>query len=289
MYEAYFRYLTLERRLSTHSLQAYKTDLDQFADYLVNCETHTDPSTVDYPIIRGWIIFLMESGISPRSINRKIASLRSFFRFTIEMDLRKDNPCDMLQSLKTSARLPEFIRATELQNLLEGAYFTEDFEGERDKTIIELFYGCGLRLSELIQLKESAINFSTDSVKVKGKGNKERIIPMHRPLKIQLERYLEAKKTVGYIKANGYLFVTNKSNKMYPMMVWRIIRKYLNHPNAHPHLLRHSYATHLLDAGAEINAIKDLLGHSSLAATQVYTHTSLEKLKDVFRKAHPKA
>lgn len=289
MQEAFYRYLSLERRLSEHTLKAYQNDLEQFADFLKQTEILTPPSAVNYQDIRGWIIFLMESGLHPRSINRKIATLRAFFRFLGEQDYRQDNPCDFLQSLKTPERLPEVIREQELNTLFDEYPFPESMEGLRDKAILELFYGCGLRLFELIHIREEDLNASQQVLRVKGKGNKERVIPIPLPTWKAISAYLNAKKNVGNIKANSYLFVTNKGTKMYPMMVWRLVRKYLLHAGAHPHLLRHSYATHLLDHGADIHAIKDLLGHSNLAATQVYTHTSLEKLKEVFRKAHPKA
>jgi integrase/recombinase XerC len=289
MYEAFFRYLSLERRLSEHTLLAYKTDLQQFADFLRQTEVLTPPSAVSYQDIRGWIIFLMESGLHPRSINRKMATLRAFFSFQCDHDHRQDNPCDFLQSLKTPERLPEVIREKELTTLLDETPFPETFDGLRDKAILEVFYGCGLRLFELIHIRENDLNASQHVLRVKGKGNKERVIPVPSAAWQAIEGYLNAKKNVGNINANSYLFVTNKGATMYPMMVWRLVRKYLLHAEAHPHLLRHSYATHLLDHGADIHAIKDLLGHSNLAATQVYTHTSLEKLKEVFRKAHPKA
>jgi integrase/recombinase XerC len=289
MQEAFFRYLSLERRLSEHTLTAYQTDLRQFVDFLRQTEILTAPSAVSYQDIRGWIIFLMETGLHPRSINRKIATLRAFFGFLCDHDYREDNPCDFLQSLKTPERLPEVIREQELQVLFTQSPFPQNREGLRDQAILEVFYGCGLRLFELIHLREDDLNTHQHTLRVKGKGNKERLVPVPTLTMEAISKYLAAKKNVGNIKANSYLFVTNKGAKMYPMMVWRVVRKYLLHAEAHPHLLRHSYATHLLDHGADIHAIKDLLGHSNLAATQVYTHTSLEKLKEVFRKAHPKA
>lgn len=289
MTEAYIRYITYERRLSPNTLEAYRQDLEQFASYLSECEFDIDPPSADFQSIRGWIIFLLESGIGARSINRKLAALNGFYRFLKKQDYRKDNPCAKLTALKTPKRLPDFLREIEIEQSLEQERFPETLEGMRDGLVLEVLYGTGIRLSELIGLKDSDINLHSLQIKVLGKGNKERIVPITDRLAAQIKSFIEEKKKLGISKASPYLFVTNKGEQTYPMLIWRIVNKHVLRANARPHLLRHTYATHLLDHGADINAIKDLLGHANLAATQVYTHTSLEKLRETFKKAHPKA
>jgi len=235
----------------------------------------------------------MDARTSPRTVNRKIASLRSYYKFLIKRGEMEKDPTAKVRLLKTQKDLPSFADEKELVNLLDKFEFTHDFEGLRQKLIIELLYGTGIRLSELIGLKDSDINHHQSTLKVLGKRNKERIIPVATPLLSLIAQYKAEKNHVFESNPNAFLLVNNKGDKAYPMMIYRIVNSFLNMVSStekkSPHALRHTFATHLLNKGADLNAVKDLLGHSSLAATQVYTHNSLEKLKSVFDQAHPKA
>jgi integrase/recombinase XerC len=292
MIDSFLKYLQYEKRLSAHTVLAYKTDLNQFHHFLQEAFPDVLPESADHGIIRSWIIQQVETGLDPASINRKIACLRTFFKFLMRQEYLNQNPMTKVKVLKTKKKLPDFIREGDMANLLDNVSFEDTFEGWRDKLVLELFYATGIRLSELIQLKESQLNLLNHTIKVLGKRNKERMVPFPASIVSILERYKAIRNKEVEIKT-GYLFVTDKGKPCYPMMVYRIVKKYLDQYTTSnkksPHVLRHTYATHLLNKGAEINAVKDLLGHSSLAATQVYTHNSIEKLKKVFDQAHPKA
>jgi integrase/recombinase XerC len=234
----------------------------------------------------------VESGLDAVSVNRKIACLRSYFKFLINQEIIGKDPMEKIKILKTKKKLPHFVQENDMIKLLDHFEFGKDYEGIRDRLILELFYGTGMRLSELINLQDNQINLREQTMKVLGKRNKERVIPFNKNLASLLEDFRKIRnKEVE--KKSDRLIVTTTGNPLYPMMVNRIVKKYLKIfsgvEKKSPHVLRHSYATHLLNKGAEINAVKDLLGHSSLAATQVYTHNSIEKLKRVFDQAHPKA
>jgi integrase/recombinase XerC len=244
-------------------------------------------------MIRSWIVTLVEQQLDPSSINRKIACLRSFYKFLLRQEVITSNPTAKLKILKTPKRLPHFVLENDMVSMLDNqGRFEMNFSGLRDQVIIELFYGTGMRLSELLSLKISQVNHAERTLKVLGKRNKERIIPFTSQLETVLQAYLKARQKEFSIE-NDLLIVTDTGEKGYPMFIQRIVKKYLRAYSSvekkSPHVLRHTYATHLLNKGAEINAVKDLLGHSSLAATQVYTHNSMEKLKRVFDQAHPKA
>ncbi len=289
MVKSFLQFLAFEKRYSAHTVVAYESDLAQFAEHLNTYYTNTQVADADFSILRSWVIFLMEKGISSRSVNRKIATLHSYYNFLQKESYRIDNPAIRLKSLKTGKKLPDFLREQELESFLDGANFPQTFEGYRDRLILELFYGTGIRLSELLNLKDEDVNLFANTLKVIGKRNKQRIVPILPQLGELIKIYKNEKKIAFNGKDLAWFFVNSKTEKAYPMMIQRIVRKYIQRGNSSPHLLRHTYATHLLNHGADINAIKDLLGHANLAATQVYTHNSLEKLKAVFEKAHPKA
>jgi integrase/recombinase XerC len=293
MIDSFIKYIQFEKRVSSHTASAYKNDLQQFASFLEQTFPDTPIQTADYGVIRSWIIQLVESGIDPSSINRKIACLRSYYKFLLRQEIIIKDPMMKISILKTKKRLPSFVKESDMVNLLDHVVFDDTLEGLRNKLILELFYATGIRLSELLHLKETQLDLQNRTIKVLGKRNKERVIPFGVSIVSIIEEYREKRNKEVEMKAHGFLFVTDTGEPCYPMMVYRMVKKYLN---AHtttdkqsPHVLRHTYATHLLNKGAEINAVKDLLGHSSLAATQVYTHNSLEKLKKVFEQAHPKA
>ena len=292
MIDSFLKYLEFEKRLSQHTLLAYQTDLQQFSDFLIESYSEHQPATADFGLIRSWIISLVDTGVEPRSINRKIACLRSFYKFLLRQAHISKDPMLKIRVLKTKKKLPTFVKEGEMNELLNQPPMNGSFEAVRDKLMIELFYATGIRLSELISLKENQIDLRTQTLKVTGKRNKERVVPFPKSIVPMLKDYITAKRRDVEMSDHGYFFVTDKGLPCYPMLVYRTIKTQLKQTTSEkqsPHVIRHTYATHLLNKGAEINAVKDLLGHSSLAATQVYTHNSLEKLKKVFDQAHPKA
>jgi integrase/recombinase XerC len=243
-------------------------------------------------MIRGWVVALSEQALDARSINRKIACLRSYYKFLLKQGIISVNPTTKIKVLKTAKKLPHFANEGDMERVLDHLVFNGDVEGVRDRLILELFYGTGMRLSELINLKDSGISLRDQTIKVLGKRNKERVIPFPANLVNLIEQYRSIRNREIRKNELGLLLLTNKGTQLYPMMVQRIVKKYLGATHLEkksPHVLRHTYATHLLNKGAEINAVKDLLGHSSLAATQVYTHNTMDKLKKIFDHAHPKA
>lgn len=291
--ESFFRYLQYEKRVSRHTLSSYQNDLQQLQTFLAETFDQANPALADYGAIRAWIINLMESGLQPPSINRKIAALRTFYKFLLREQVIKKNPMQKIRVLKTAKRLPAFVRENEMTALLDNTFFGTDFTGLRDRLVLELLYATGMRLSELISIRESNLDLRNCTVKVLGKRNKERIIPFPKSILPVIQSYVTERNKIIGIPEHGLLLVTESGDPCYPMLIYRIVRHYLDlSTTAHkrsPHVLRHTYATHLLNNGAEINAVKDLLGHSSLAATQVYTHNSIEKLKKAYDQAHPKA
>jgi integrase/recombinase XerC len=283
------KYLKFEKRFSRHTLVSYQTDLKQFKEFLSTFDS--TPEAATHIDVRAWIVSLVENQISARSINRKIATLRSFYKFLLKRETITTDPSSRIKVLKTAKRLPQFVKQSELNILLDQFDFKNSLNGWRDRVMLEVLYGTGIRLSELVNLEVKDIDLNKQTIKVLGKRNKERVIPFSNGLKVVILDYMKAKE--GLITKNGFFLITNKGEKVYPEFVYRIIKKYLkNYTSADktsPHVLRHTFATHLLNKGADLNAVKDLLGHSSLAATQVYTHNSMEKLKKVFDQAHPKA
>ncbi len=293
MKESFLKYLEFEKRYSPNTLGSYKNDLNQFSNFVYHSFNESLIDHADHAMIRSWIVSLVDGGMDTKSINRKIACLRSFYKFLVKRELIKIDPMKKIQTLKTQKNLPHFVSESEINRLLDHSIFDESFPGYRDKLILELLYGTGARLSEIINLKDKDVDLNSNVLKVHGKRNKERVIPFAKALTELFKKYNEVKKNEGIKNEQGYLIVTDNGSKGYPMLIYRTVKKYLNLfttiEKRSPHVLRHTFATHLLNKGAELNAVKDLLGHSSLAATQVYTHNTMDKLKAVFDQAHPKA
>ena len=293
MIESFLKHLQFEKRLSHHTVLAYQNDLNQLQQFLKEQFSSADIAHATYNMVRAWIVTLVESGKEPASVNRKIACLRSFFKFLLAQETITKDPMSKINVLKAKKRLPNFVKEDDMVNLLDNRIFGDTLTDHRDRLILEMFYGTGIRLSELINLKENSIDFKNRVIKVQGKRNKERVIPFSTGLIPVIEGYLSIRNRQVEMREHGNLFVRDNGAPCYPMMIYKIVKKYLSqYPSIEkrsPHVLRHTYATHLLNKGADLNAVKDLLGHASLAATQVYTHNSMEKLKKVFDQANPKA
>lgn len=293
MTENFLKYLQFEKRVSPHTLEAYRNDLEQFSTFLHNTFPDATPELSDFTIIRTWIISLVEDGIKPVSVNRKIACLKTFYKFLLRQEVVAKNPMTKVRVLKSEKRLPAFVKESDMVNMLDKVTFEDSFVGWRDKLILELLYATGMRLSELIGLKETNINRHNLTIKVLGKRNKERVIPFPSSIVTIIDHYLKARNREVDMKEHGLLLVNDHGEPCSPGIIYRIVRNYLrlytSSEKQSPHVLRHTYATHLLNKGAEIGAVKDLLGHTSLAATQVYTHNSIEKIKKAYEQAHPKA
>ncbi|MFZ4523810.1 MAG: tyrosine recombinase XerC [Bacteroidales bacterium] len=291
MKQRFLAYLKYEKRYSPHTVTAYQIDLDQFFEYLAHQYNVTDISDADHPMIRSWVAMLMESGITPRSVNRKLTTLKSFYRYLLREGAILTNPMQKVISPKSVKKLPVFIDRDRMEQLLDGTPFDEGYPAKRNQLILELFYSTGMRLSELVHLKESDLDFHHQTIKVLGKRNKERLIPFGNNISSLLMGYLEEKKRAFGEVDN--LIMTDKGKPVYPRMVHRIVTSYLGKVTTHekksPHVLRHTFATHLLNNGAELNAVKELLGHANLAATQIYTHNTIDNLKRIYKQAHPKA
>ena len=291
---SFIRHLEHEKRASAHTVLAYKKDLQQFADFLKATLDTDRLEDVGHAQIRAWIIDLVEQKLAAASVNRKIATLRSFYKFLLQAGKITKDPTSKLKTLKMPKRLPEFIQEEAMEKILEEMAFTTNFEGQRGKMVMEFLYATGVRLSELINLKWKDVDLTSDQVKVLGKRNKERMIPLTKALKRDISLYRDSfLESFRNLDREDYFIVTIHREPAYPMMIYRIVKKHLDFfaqtSKRSPHLLRHTFATHLLNKGADLNAVKDLLGHANLAATQVYTHNTTEKLKAVFDQAHPKA
>ncbi len=294
MHEAdrFIRYLKFEKRYSEHTLTAYRKDLAQFFDFAVKTYEAERPGDITYMFVRSWVVHLMDRGLKPRTVNRKISTLKSFFGFLLREKRITTDPMVRVVGPKAGKNLPVVVRATQMETLLNHDAFPDDFSGMRDRCIIETLYGTGMRRAELCGLKLDDLDTRQRTVRVLGKRNKERIVPLGPSLAKLLGRYLKERKS--FMQDAGinaeYLFL-EKSGPVRPEKVYGIVKKYLSlvstDKKRSPHLLRHTFATHMLDNGADINAIKELLGHASLAATQVYTHNSAEKLKKAYKQAHP--
>lgn len=289
--KTFLKYLSFEKRYSKHTVEAYRKDLIQYSEYLVEDFDIESVEDAKHVHIRGWIVHLMDKGISPKSVNRKIATLKSYYKFLLAREYIDANPTNQIKPLKTEKDLPSFVKEEEIINLLDHVSFSEDFPGIRDRLMLELFYATGIRLAELQGLKEQDVNAYEKTIRVLGKRNKERIIPVNNTLIQLIGDYQKIKTDSGMRREE--LLLTDAGKKLYPMFIYRKVKAYLGAVTTlskkSPHVMRHTFATHLLNKGADLNAVKDLLGHTSLAATQVYTHNSIEKLKAAFDQAHPKA
>lgn len=293
MTESFLTYLEFEKRYSAHTVTNYRIDLGQLTDFLESVYEINEVTSVNYQQLRSFVLQLKDDNYENKSVNRKIACLKSYFKFLMKSGEITSNPAHRLQSLKTSKDLPTFIPEKEILEGLDEIEFENNFSGTRDKLILNLLYSTGMRVSELTELKLAGVQLAERLIKVTGKGNKQRIIPLIEPIVQELNLYLILRKSEFEANISDYVIVTNKGKQTYSVFVYRTVREYLDKitrvTKRSPHVLRHTFATHLLDKGADLNAIKELLGHSSLASTQVYTSSSLEKLKETFRKAHPKA
>ncbi|UZD21957.1 tyrosine-type recombinase/integrase [Algoriphagus halophytocola] len=294
MIDSFANYLEFEKKSSPHTVEAYRRDLTQFEEFLELSFEKNEISEAEHPELRAWVIDLVESGLSTTSVNRKIATLRSYYKFLLRSRIISADPTYKLKALKNPKKLPEFVQEETIIAVLEESVYEPTFEGQRDRMVMEFLYLTGVRLSELVNLRWSDINLIEESVKVLGKRKKERIIPITKGLKQNILLYKKVfEETFSKVGQSEYFIVSNQQKQSYPMMIFRIVRKYLDlfaqTTKRSPHVLRHTFATHLLNKGADLNAVKDLLGHANLAATQVYTHNSMEKLKAVFEQAHPKA
>lgn len=289
--EEFLKYLQYEKKYSTHTVFAYERDLNQFISAL-KIDKDSGIPDIESADIRYWISELMDEGLSPKSVNRKLSTLKSFFKFLQRKQHLVNNPVLLVSGPSVSKRLPRFVRESELDNLLNCVDFGSGFEAERDKFIIELLYGTGIRLSELIGLKINDVDLSAAVIKVTGKRNKQRLIPLNNTLLKTTRNYLALKQEL-FGNNNNALFVTVKGAQTYPKLIYRIVKKYLTmvttQSKKSPHVLRHSFATVLLNKGADINIVKTLLGHANLSATEVYTHNTFDELKKVYNEAHPRA
>ena len=283
--KSFINYISFEKRYSKHTITSYTNDLKQFITFMNDEYSLEKLIEVKHEFIRHWILNLMESGLDPKTINRKIATLKSFYKFQLREGLITKNPTLRIKSPKVKKKLPVFIEEQSMENLLDYFEFENDFKGIRDQLVIELLYGTGIRLSELIELDEKSVNIFDKSLKVLGKGNKERIIPINPNLLTTIKLYQEKKKNELFRNNVEQLIVKNDGDKVYPTFIYRLVKMYLGavttSDKKSPHVLRHSFATHLLNKGADLNAVKELLGHTSLAATQVYTHNTIEKLRSI--------
>ncbi|AXY75431.1 integrase [Paraflavitalea soli] len=293
--QPFLEYLQFEKRYSPHTLLAYKDDLEEFTIYLVNVFGMENPalSDISASLIRSWLANLKEEKKSAKTINRKISSLKSFFKYHLRRGNLEKTPMSAVTAPKVSKRLPQYVEQQDMGNLLNKVAFPDTWKGHTDKLLLSVFYHTGMRLSELVNLKENQVNAAGNTLKILGKGNKERLVPVGGELIAALQHYMRQKRAQLEAPDTTYLLVNDKGKKLYAKAVYLSVREWLNAVTTidkkSPHVLRHTFATHLMNNGADLNAVKELLGHASLAATQIYTHNTIEKLKDIYKKAHPKA
>ena len=291
-FKSFTDFLAIEKNYSKHTVNAYNKDLEVFSKFIHEEFSSNSIEDINYAQIRTWIISLVESGLTNRTINRKISSLNSYYKFLLKIERIQVNPLAKHRALKTAKKIQIPFSESEMNSILEELNHDKSFEGLRNKLIIELFYSTGIRRIELVELKLKDIDLNNKTVKVLGKRNKERIIPLISPVLQTINDYIQSRNKLEVIKNDEYFFLSKKGVKIYETLVYRIINDYFsvasNKVKKSPHILRHTFATHLLNQGADLNAVKELLGHSSLAATQVYTHNSIEELKKVYTSAHPR-
>jgi integrase/recombinase XerC len=288
--QEFLNYLAFQKRYSRHTIISYQNDLTGFFDFIVLQYNSLSLPEISASVVRSWLALLKEDKTASKTINRKISTLKSFFKYQLRMNKVELSPMTSVSSLKISRRLPSFIEQKDINTLFRNVAFPQTWEGKTSYLLLMIFYHTGIRLSELINLKESQVDKSNGTIKVLGKGNKERVIPVNNQLLNEMDKYISEKEIR---EVPGYLLVNEKGKKLYEKYVYNIVKEYLGGVSTNerksPHILRHSFATHLTSNGADINAIKELLGHSSLASTQIYTHNSIEKLKEVHKQAHPKS
>lgn len=289
----FLNYLTFQKRYSENTIISYQNDLTAFFEFIFLEYKINHIKEISSPIIRTWLASLKENKFSSKSINRKISSLKSFFKYQLRMKNISLSPVATISSLKISRRLPSFIEEKDLKTLLNHDYFSETFEGKTNFLLFEILYQTGIRRNELIHLKESDIDKSSGTIKVLGKGNKERLIPVNNEMLKMIDEYISEKRKQFPALSEDFLLINKKGKYLDPKYVYNVVKLNLSKVSTNerksPHILRHSFATHLTNHGAEINSIKELLGHSSLASTQIYTHNTIEKLKEVHKQAHPKS
>jgi len=287
----FFAHLTLEKKYSFHTIKAYQKDIQSFHDFIRKEFEEEDLAAAKTVMIKDWMMHMVSSGTSSRTINRKISSLKSFYRYLVSEEIIDNNPANQIHSLKIGKQLPSYIEKERLNNFLNTEFDQNNFAQTRDRLIMDIFYATGIRRNELIELTEQSIDFSGNLIKVRGKGNKERILPLTKKLSDKIRSYIELKQNT-FLDTNPFLFVTDKGLKVYAEFIYRIVNKQLSgltSSKKSPHVLRHTFATHMLNNGADLNSIKELLGHANLSATQVYTHNSIEQLKAIYNNAHPRA
>ncbi|MBK8808097.1 MAG: tyrosine-type recombinase/integrase [Bacteroidales bacterium] len=288
--EEFLKHLQYEKRYSKHTVKSYETDLKQFESFLKRFSEVVDYKLVTHKDIRSWIMDLSEEKYSPVTINRKVISLRAFYKYYNQIGTFNINPALKIQALKTKKRLPNFVEEKNINFLLDSDFFDNSFEGTRNKLIIDLFYSTGIRLTELKNIKISDLNFEKSEVLVLGKRNKQRIVPLNDDVLCIIKEYLCYREQVKC--NNNYLFITVKAVQIYEKLIYRVVNKYLELVTTldkkSPHVLRHTFATHMLNKGADLNTIKEILGHANLSATQIYTHNSFERLKEIYKDSHPR-
>ncbi len=291
--ESFLQYLQIEKRYSLHTVRSYLNDLDQFFSFLISQGLPDDPINVTSHDIRAWVVSMLENTYTATSVHRKISCLRVFYRYLRKEGIMKNDPLEKVVLPKRKKTLPVFVEEDALSKLLDSYTFGDDFCGIRNRTIIEMLYVTGMRRSELIGLRDKDIDLSEATVKVTGKRNKQRIIPLVRPFVKRLEEYLKLREESALKNSEGWFFFTDKGNKLYDKYVYNTVNSYLavvtTIEKKSPHILRHTFATHMLNHGADLNSIKELLGHANLSATQIYTHNTFEKLKKIYKQAHPRA
>ncbi len=290
---SFIEYLQFEKRYSQHTVIAYQNDLEQFFTFLTSQYDSPPLANITAAFVRSWLAEMRNDDITPKSLNRKISSLKSFFKYQMKVGEVKQSPLTTIISPKVGKRLPSFVGQNDMNTLQQYVEFPDTWKGLTDKLLLDLFYATGMRLSELINLKESQVDAANSQVKVLGKGNKERIIPVSKELIHQLIAYINQKKEIAREFLCSNFFINEKGKPLYAKYVYNVVKANLSLVTTlkkkSPHVLRHTFATHLTNNGADLNAVKELLGHSSLAATQIYTHNTIDKLKDIYKKAHPKA
>lgn len=290
--EGFFKYLQYEKRYSAHTIRAYKNDLNQFFSYLEENHCSRDVHKITDDKVRAWIVSCLQNNISERTINRKISTLKTYFKYLMRMEYIHHDPMVKVYTPKVGRRVPYFVDESHMNLLTDHRLFEQDFYGYRDQLIVEMLYQTGMRLSELIGIKDRDIHFENQQIRIIGKRNKERIIPITTPLVKMIRQYTALRDEKFLRRYGGFLVVTNKGKKLYEKFVYRTVKKYLSlvttMDKRSPHVLRHTFATHMLNNGADLNAIKELMGHANLSATQIYTHSTFEKLRAIYKQAHPR-